>query len=39
GRNPQNKVVVFPNQGFGPGDYVKVKVTSCSSATLKGIPV
>lgn len=36
GRNGNNKVVVFPDKGFKPGDYVKVKVTGCSSATLKG---
>lgn len=35
GRNSQNKVVVFPDQGFKPGDYVQVKIVSCSSATLK----
>ncbi len=38
GRTSQNKVVVFDK---GPrtraGDYVKVKVTDCSSATLKGV--
>jgi len=36
GRNEQNKVIVFPKGNFNPGDYVKVKVTNCSSATLKG---
>ena len=36
GRNDQNKVVIFPKEGFKKGDYVMVKVTSCSSATLKG---
>ncbi len=36
GRNSQNKMVVFPNEGFKPGDYVKVKVEDCSSATLLG---
>jgi tRNA-2-methylthio-N6-dimethylallyladenosine synthase len=36
GRNSHNKVVVFPDLGFRPGDYVRVEVTSCSSATLKG---
>ncbi len=36
GRNSQNKVVVFPNNGFNPGDYVNVKITDCTSATLKG---
>lgn len=37
GRNPQNKMVVFPKQeGLKPGDYVFVKVTDATSATLKG---
>ena len=36
GRNDQNKVVVFPRQSFRPGDYVNVKVTDCTSATLMG---
>ena len=41
GRNDQNKVVIFPKENyngtaFRKGDYVLVKVTSCSSATLKG---
>lgn len=36
GRNTQNKVVVFPANNFKPGDYVKVKITSCTSATLIG---
>ena len=35
GRNQQNKVVVFPKGQFKPGDYVNVKITSCSSATLR----
>lgn len=36
GRNSHNKVVVFPDNAYKPGDYVLVKITSCSSATLKG---
>lgn len=38
GRNDQNKVVVFPkeNRDLKPGDYAKVKVTDCTSATLLG---
>ena len=36
GRNSQNKVVVFDNKDFKPGDYVNVKITSCSAATLLG---
>ncbi len=36
GRNSQNKVVVFPNHEFKVGDYVNVKITNCTSATLIG---
>ena len=38
GRNSQNKVVVFPkaNKDHKPGDYVWVKVTNCTQATLLG---
>ena len=36
GRTSQNKVVVFPKGETRPGDFVKVKVTDASSATLKG---
>ena len=36
GRNDQNKVVIFQKESDRKGDYVMVKVTSCSSATLKG---
>ena len=36
GRNSQNKMVVFPDKGYKPGDYVNVKITDCTSATLKG---
>ncbi len=36
GRTSQNKVVVFPAEGHGPGDYVMVKVRKCTSATLIG---
>lgn len=39
GRAENNKVVVFPGKGFKPGDYVSVRITGCSSATLKGQPV
>ncbi|MEG0891826.1 MAG: tRNA (N6-isopentenyl adenosine(37)-C2)-methylthiotransferase MiaB [Bacteroidales bacterium] len=34
GRTPQNKVCVFNGNGHKIGDYVNVKVTSCTSATL-----
>lgn len=37
GRNSQNKVVVFPCGPFKPGDYVRVKITDCTSATLRGV--
>ncbi len=36
GRNPQNKVVVFPKETYKKGDYVKVLVDDCTSATLLG---
>lgn len=36
GRNSQNKVIVFPGHSNKPGDFVKIKVTSCTSATLRG---
>ena len=39
GRNDQNKVVVFPKTNFKKGDYVFVKITSCTSGTLIGIPL
>ncbi len=36
GRNSQNKVVVFPKLAYKPGDYVKVRITDCTPATLIG---
>ena len=36
GRTSQNKVVVFDRGDHKVGDYVRVKVTGCSSATLFG---
>ncbi|MDR2894708.1 MAG: MiaB/RimO family radical SAM methylthiotransferase [Alistipes sp.] len=41
GRTSQNKVVVIPRttqtgRNLHPGDYVKVSITDCSSATLRG---
>lgn len=36
GRNSQNKVVVFPKENFNIGDYVTVRITDCTSATLMG---
>lgn len=37
GRTSQNKVVVFPKGDTKPGEFVKVKITEASSATLKGV--
>lgn len=39
GRTSQNKTVVFPNNNFSPGQYINVKITSSTQATLLGIPV
>ena len=40
GRNSQNKMIVFPKVGnHQPGDYVYVKITEATSATLLGHPV
>ena len=38
GRTSQNKVIIFPKQGFDfkKGDYVMVKVKECTKATLMG---
>lgn len=36
GRNSQNKVVVFNKGKYSIGDYVNVKITDCTPATLKG---
>ena len=36
GRNSQNKVIVFDRHNILPGQYVKVRVTDCTAATLKG---
>jgi tRNA-2-methylthio-N6-dimethylallyladenosine synthase len=36
GRTSQNKVVVFPKKNYKPGDYVRVRIDRCSSATLLG---
>lgn len=35
GRTSQNKVAVFPASGLKPGDFVKIRVLSATSATLK----
>jgi len=36
GRNSQNKMVVFPKGRHRAGEYVKVKITDCTAATLLG---
>ena len=36
GRNSQNTMVVFPKGDYKPGDFVNVKITDCTSATLIG---
>ena len=36
GRNSQSITVVFPKQNYKIGDFVNVKITSCTSGTLKG---
>ena len=39
GRTSQNKMVVFDKGNHQIGDYVKVRITGCSSATLFGVEV
>lgn len=39
GRNDQNKMVIFPKGNLKPGNYAQVKITECSSATLKGVVI
>lgn len=36
GRNDQNKMVIFPKGDYKKGDYVDVRITSCSVGTLIG---
>ncbi len=36
GRTSQNKVVIFPREGRHIGEFIHVRITSASSATLKG---
>lgn len=36
GRSDQNKVVVFPKENYKKGDYVFVKIDSCTAGTLIG---
>ena len=39
GRNDQNKVVVFAKGNLKRGDYVLVKIESCTAGTLLGRPI
>ncbi len=41
GRNDYNQMVIFPKNGteLGPGDYVHVKITDATSASLRGVMV
>jgi len=36
GRNSQNTVAIFPKENYKVGDFVLVKITDCTSATLIG---
>ncbi len=36
GRNSQNTMVVFPKENYKIGDFVNIKIESCTSATLIG---
>ncbi len=39
GRTDTNKMVVFDRQHFQPGQYIRVRITDCTSATLFGEPL
>lgn len=39
GRIDENAVVIFPKGHYKKGDYVRVKITDCTSATLFGEPI
>ena len=39
GRNSHSITVVFPKENYKIGDFVNVKIESCTSGTLKGNPV
>jgi len=39
GRTDTNKMTVFDRQDFAKGDYVRVKITDCTSATLIATPL
>ena len=36
GRNDENTVAVFPKENYNIGDFVNIKITDCTSATLLG---
>jgi len=36
GRDGRNSMVIFPKGAFEKGQYIRVKITDCTSATLKG---
>ncbi|MGG9971716.1 tRNA (N6-isopentenyl adenosine(37)-C2)-methylthiotransferase MiaB [Ferruginibacter sp. SUN002] len=38
GRTDHNKVVIFPKEDFKKGEYVTVKINSCTAGTLFGTP-
>ncbi|NBB99449.1 MAG: tRNA (N6-isopentenyl adenosine(37)-C2)-methylthiotransferase MiaB [Bacteroidetes bacterium] len=39
GRTDTNKMVVFDREDYTQGDYVRVRITDCTSATLMGEPL
>ncbi len=39
GRNSQSITVVFPKEAFEIGDFVMIKITNCTSGTLRGIAI
>ncbi|MBK8444853.1 MAG: tRNA (N6-isopentenyl adenosine(37)-C2)-methylthiotransferase MiaB [Sphingobacteriales bacterium] len=39
GRNSQNKMIIFPKGNAEAGQYVQVRVTDCTSASLRGVLV
>jgi tRNA-2-methylthio-N6-dimethylallyladenosine synthase len=39
GRNSQNVTTIFAKENYKPGDYVNVKITEYTSATLRGVAI
>ena len=39
GRADTNKMIVFDRETYEPGDYVRVRLTGCTSATLLAVPL